>query len=264
MANGEWQIASGKWWGGVYSLFAIHFLLLSPALADQSQLFRLLEKMEVSYANVRDYTALFHRRERIDGEWRPEEISFFKFQKPFKVYMRWLSAPSEGREALYVEGANDNKVMVHEPQGFSRFFAFLLDPGGRHILNDSRYPFTEIGIGRLIERVGRDARRAWAKGEMRLIDRGIAKVAERKVRQIEGILPQDRGAGYGSYRIILGIDEENGLPIQASTYDWDNVVTGEYTYRELHLNPGLGEADFEPSNPAYGFPRWRISLSDGE
>ncbi len=248
-----------------YLLFvACYFLLPRHVLADQSQLFRLLEKMEASYTNVRDYTALFHRRERINGEWRPEEISFLKFQKPFKVYMRWLSAPSEGREALYVEGANDNKVIVHEPRGFSRFFAVLLDPGGWRILSDSRYPFTEIGMGRLIERVGRDARRAWARGELRLVDRGRAKAMGKDVRQIEGILPEDRGAGYGSYRMILGIDEENGLPIQAAIYDWDNAITGEYSYRDLLLNPGLGEADFDPSNPAYRFPWWRISLSDGE
>ena len=247
-----------------YLLFAATCLLPRPVLADESQLFRLLEKMEASYASVRDYAALFHRRERINGEWRPEEISLLKFQKPFKVYVRWLSGPPEGRAALYVEGANNNKVMVHEPHGLARFFGVLLDPGGWRILNDSRYPFTEIGIGRLIERVGGDGRKAWSRGELRLVDHGKVKFNGRYVRQIEGILPQDRGAGYGSYRMVLSIDEENGLPIQASIYDWDNLITGEYTYNDLRVNPGLSEMDFDPSNPAYHFPRWRISLADGE
>ena len=247
-----------------FLLFTIDFLLFSSALADQSQLFGLLDKMEASYANVRDYTALFRRQERIDGDWRPEEVSFLKFQRPFKVYVRWLSGPPVGREAIYVQGANENKVVIHEAQGFSSFFSFLLDPEGKRILKDSRYPFTEIGIGRLIERLGRDARRAWTKGELRLVDHGKAKVGGRNVRLIEGILPLDRRAGYDSYRMILAIDEESGLPIQASIYGWDNALTGEYGYSELRLNPGLGEADFEPSNPAYNFSRWRISLSDGE
>lgn len=257
-------MANGKWWGGVYSLFAIHFLLLPPALAEQGLLFGLLERMEKSYANVYDYTALFRRRERIGGEWLPEEISFLKFQKPFKIYMRWVSGPAEGREALYVEGANGNQVMIHEARSFSRFFAVLVDPGSRRILRESRYPFTEIGIGRLIERVGKDARRAWARGELRLVDHGKTKVMSRDVRQIEGVLPRDPGAGYSSYRMLLKIDEANGLPIQASLYDWDNVIVGEYGYDELQLNPGLKEIDFDPSNPAYRFPRWRIALGDGE
>jgi len=251
--------------------FACFLILLtinaSPLLvvsADQGELFVLLEKMETSYARVRDYTAMFHRRERIDGDWRAEEVSLLKFQKPFKVYMRWLSGLSEGREAIYIEGANDNKVVIHEAQGFSRFFSFLLDPGGWRILKDSRYPFTEIGIGRLIERVGKDARRAWAKKELRLVDHGKGKVYGRDVRQIEGVLPRDQGAGYASYRIVLALDEENWLPIQAALYDWDNVVTGEYAYSDLRVNPRLNEIDFEASNPAYHFSKWRISLSNGE
>ncbi len=247
-----------------FLLLTIDALVASVVFAEQRQLFGLLERMEKSYANVRDYTALFRKRERIDGEWRPEEVSFLKFQKPFKVYMRWLSGPPEGREALYVEGANNNQVIVHEPRGFSSFFTVLLEPGNRRILRESRYSFTEIGIGRLIERVGRDARRAWARGEMRLVDRGKAKVMGKDVRQIEGILPKEREAGYASYRMVLGIDEETGLPIQASIYDWDDAITGEYLYGDLRLNPGLGEADFDLSNPAYRFPWWRISLSDGE
>ena len=247
-----------------YLLFAATCLLPRPVLADESELFGLLEKMEASYEYVRDYTALFRRRERIDGEWRSEEISLLKFQKPFKVYMRWLSGPSEGREAIYVEGANQNRVVIHEPRGLTSFFTFLLDPGGWRILEDSRYPFTEIGIGRLIERIGRDASQAWAKKELHLLDRGKKKAMGREVREIEGVLPREQKAGYGSYRMVVSIDEEKGLPIQASIYDWDNMIIGEYSYRDLQLNPGLREADFDPSNPGYQFARWRISLADGE
>lgn len=245
-----------------FFLFVITCLVPSTALGESGNLFGLLEEMEKSYANVQDYTALFRKRERIEGEWQPEEVSFLKFQKPFKVYLRWVSGPPEGREAIYIEGSNDNQVMIHEARGFSRFFTVLMDPGNRRILQESRYPFTEIGIGRLIDRIGKDARRAWARGYLRLVDHGRTKVMGKGIRQIEGILPQDRQAGYGFYRMILKIDETTGLPIQASLYDWDNVIVGEYAYSELHLNPGLREIDFDPSHPAYYFPRWRISLSD--
>lgn len=250
---------------GVVSLLFVGGCLLSgSAAAGQGPLFELLERMELSYANVRDYTAVFSRRERIDGEWRAEETGFLKFQRPFKVYMRWLAGPPQGREALYVEGARGNKVMIHEAHGLASFFSFLLDPGSRRILKDSRYPFTEIGIGRLIERVGTAAKRAWARGELQLVDRGRAKIKGRDVWQVEGILPRDRSSEYDYYRTILSIDQGNGLPIHALIYDWDNVVTGEYTYTELELNPGLGEFDFDPANSTYNFPRWRISLGDGE
>lgn len=247
-----------------FLLFTIDYLLFSAVRADQSHLFALLERMEASYKDVRDYTALFRKQESINGERRPEEVSYLKFQKPFKVYMRWLPGPHEGREALYVEGANEGKVLIHEAHGFASFFSFLIDPGGGRVLRHSRYPFTEIGIGRLIERVGRDTRRAWGRRELRLVDHGWDLIEGRRVRQVEGILPQDPRAGYSSYRTILTIDEGSGLPIKTSIYDWDDLLMGEYIYSDLRLNPGLGEADFEPSNPAYNFSRWHISLSDGK
>src|SRR3990167_7241755 len=126
-------------------LLTISALPLSSVSADQDELFAFLERMEASYSRLTDYTALFHRRERIDGEWRPEEVIVLKFQRPFKVYMRWLSSLSEGREAIYVEGANKNKVVIHEPRGLSSFFTFLLHPGGWRVLEDRRVPFTSVG-----------------------------------------------------------------------------------------------------------------------
>lgn len=237
-------------------------LLVASAAAEESHLFRLLEKVTQSYESVRDYTALFYKRERVDGEWMPEETVFLKFQKPFRVYLRWLPGAHGGREALYVEGANGNKVLIHEPDGIARFFTFLLDPGGWRILQESRYPFTEIGIGRLIERIAQDARRAWSKGELRLIDRGTSTIKGREVLEVEGILPRDPRAGYSYYRSTLSIDREFGLPVKASIYDWDNRLVGTYAYTDLRLNLGLGNEEFDSSNSAYNFPSWRISLAE--
>lgn len=237
-------------------------LLAASVVAADTHLFGLLEKVERSYESVRDYTALFYKRERIDGEWMPEETVFLKFQRPFKAYLRWLPGAHGGREALYVEGTNRNKVLIHEPDGISRFFTFLLDPGGWRILQESRFPFTEIGIGRLIARIVRDARKAWSKGEMRLVDRGRSTIKGREVLDMEAILPQDERAGYSFYRTILSIDREFWLPVSASIYGWDNRLLGTYAYSDLRLNVGLGDEDFDPSNPTYNFPRWRISLTE--
>ena len=237
-------------------------LLVTSAAGEESHLFRLLEKVGQSYESVRDYTAVFYKRERVDGEWRPEETVFLKFQKPFRVYLRWLTGPHGGREALYVDGAHGNKVLIHEPDGISRFFTFLLDPGGWRILQESRYPFTEIGIGPLIERIIQHARRAWSKGELSLIDRGTGTIKGREVLEVEGILPRDPRAGYSFYRAALSIDRELGLPVRAALYAWDNSLLGTYAYSDLRLNPGLGDEDFDSSNPSYNFPSWRISLAE--
>ncbi|MBI2350805.1 MAG: DUF1571 domain-containing protein [Deltaproteobacteria bacterium] len=219
-----------------------------------------MEKLERRYESVRDYTALFRKRERKDGDLGPEDTILLKFQKPFKVYMRWLSGSRQGRELLYVQGANDNRVFVFEPAHLlARYFTVLLDPGGWRILQESRYPVTEIGIGRLLERVAREARRARGKRELHVEERRV-RIQGGEVLQVEGILPQDPKAGYSYHRVVITLDETNGLSVKISVYDWDNLLIGDYNYENVRLNPGLTEMDFDPSNPAYNFPRWRISL----
>lgn len=241
-----------------YSL-TVGFFLLSPMLADGSGPFELLEKMETSYASVNDYTAVFWKRERIRGKLRPEERIFFKFQKPFKFYMRWLQGAHEGREAVYVEGLNGNKVSVHEPQGLARFITALLDPAGARVLKESRFPFTEIGIGRIIERVGKDVRRGQVEGSLRLVDHGREKIQGREYRRMEGIIVEDAKETHSFSRLVLSIDEQLSLPIKVVLHDRADVIVGEYMYSDLRLNPGLQETDFDTSNPTYHFPFWAIS-----
>jgi outer membrane lipoprotein-sorting protein len=43
------------------------------------------------------------------------------------------------------------------------------------------------------------------------------------------------------------------LPIYVEIFDWQNELVERYGYRDLRLNPGLTDADFDPKNPAYGF-----------
>lgn len=237
-------------------------LLAASVVAADNHRFALLEKVEQSYQSVRDYTAIFQKRERVEGEWRPEETVFLKFQKPFKVYLRWLAGAHEGREALYVEGANQNKVLIHESDGIARFFTFLLDPAGWRILQESRFPFTEIGVGRLIERIALGARKRSSKGEMHLVDLGTNTIKGREVFEIEGIIPRDERAEHSFYRSILSIDQGFWLPVRSSIYDSENRLLGTYTYSDLRINVGLGDNDFDPANPTYNFSTWRIPLAE--
>jgi hypothetical protein len=54
-------------------------------------------------------------------------------------------------------------------------------------------------------------------------------------------------------RMVLWIDDELRLPIQADIYDHDGNLYEHYEHRELKVNVGLLDADFSPKNPAYHF-----------
>jgi len=229
--------------------------------AGENELLRLIERAERRYAEVQDYTSVMLSLERVGEELLPPQRIALKFQRPFKVYMRWLEGPSKGREGLYVAGAHGGKFLVAEPHGLSRFFTAYLDPGDRRVIEQSRHPVTDVGIGRLLEIVGENARRAVREGALRFIDQGIQEVAGRRVRKIESILPQDAAAGYYGYRVQLFFDEEHQLPIRVVVYDWRDRLVEDYTHSQLHLNPGLLPRDFDPGNVDYGFNAWRFRIS---
>lgn len=54
-------------------------------------------------------------------------------------------------------------------------------------------------------------------------------------------------------RMVLWIDQELHLPIQADLYDHDGHLYEHYEHRDLKIDVGLGDQDFDPKNPAYRF-----------
>jgi hypothetical protein len=233
----------------------------SLARAGEAELLRLLDRAEQQLAGVRDYTMTMFSRERVGEALQPEERVFVKFQRPFRVYMRWQEGPSKGRESIYVAGANNGKMLLYEPKGIQRLFTAAMEPTDKRVLEVSRHPITDMGIGRLLEMVGDNTRRAARNGVLRVVDRGQTEVAGRQARQIEGILPQDPKAGYYAYRVVLSFDQENHLPIRVVVHDWQDRLVEDYIYADLQLNPGLNGRDFDPANIDYGFSSWRIPFS---
>jgi len=233
----------------------------SGLAATDVELLRFLERADQRYADVQDYAAIMVSRERINGvlESEPKTV-LLKFQRPFKVYMKWLDGATKGREGLYVAGSHNGKFLVIEPNGIRRFFTAALEPNDRRVLDVSRHPITDVGIGRLLEIIGENVRRAFRQKALKLIDRGAGEVAGRRIREIEGILPPDLTEGYYCHRVILSFDEENQLPIRTVVYDRENQLVEDYTYTQLRINPGFTNQDFDPGNPSYNFSGWRIQV----
>ena len=250
----------------IAGLFALGLLLPSgPGAAGAAdpavgELLRLLDHADKRYAQIHDYTAVMVSRERVRDVLQDQERILLKFQRAFKVYMRWLEGPSQGREGLYVSGAHDGRFLIYEPRGFQRLFTAALVPTDARVMEKSRHPVTDVGIGRLLEIVGDNTRRASRNGVLRVVDRGVGEVAGRRVRQVEGILPRDPQAGYYAYRVQLSFDDEHRIPIRVVVFDWSDQLVEDYTYSDLRLNPGLSVLDFDPSNKEYGFSTWRIQV----
>lgn len=220
----------------------------------------LLLAMESAYARVSDYTATFSRQEWVGGVLRPREEALLKFKRPGRVYLRWTAGAPKGREILYVPGRDADRILVHQPGALSGFFTLVMAADSPRVLRESRHPVTDVGIGRLVELIVANVRRGLERGELALVDRGVSQESGRPARRIEGVWPRDRAKGYYSYRASVVIDAEWGLPAGVIIFDWDDRMVADYAYRDLRLNPGLSASDFDPANPDYSFPRWRLPL----
>ena len=218
---------------------------------------------------IRDYTAIVVKRERIGtklgqeqfmlAKIRNEKKSGNKVTQPFSVYLRFLKpAKLKGREVIYVSGQNAGKLIAHEGGWKGRFTpAIHLDPEGTVAMMGQRYPISDIGIQRLCEKLIERAQRDRELGPCELTTQP-AKISGRAATQIEVKHPTPMShLDFHIARVF--VDDELGIPIRYEAYDWPAAgqavskadLIEEYTYLRLELNPGLTDSDFDPANAAY-------------
>lgn len=227
------------------------FLLLSLFVCPHShgqEYIRLedwLRQAEDLLERTEDYTAIFHKQERVKGWLKTKETVYLRFKKPFKVHMKWIDGPGKGREVFYVEGWNKNRILVREP-GALGTVTLNLNPLGPLAMQGSRHPITEAGLEHLIKLFVDNFRKGWMFGELEYgIGRG-EMLYGRRTLTIEARFPKEPRNGYYCYRTIMNLDLEKKIPIRVQVFDWEDRLVGDYGYENIMLNAGLTDADFKP------------------
>jgi hypothetical protein len=214
--------------------------------------------------NLRDYTAVFTKRERSGGALGPVQIMFLKVrQKPFSVYMHFL-APEDrkGDEAIYVEGRNGGNLLGHTTGLLNAVLGTIpLSPDSMIAMKGQRHPITEVGLLHLTRLLLEAAQRESRRNVCRIRTLPGAKINGRPCTCIEAIIPFATAAHpQGSRMARIFIDQKLNLPIRYEQYEWSGaaaekpVLVEQYTYLDLKLNVGLTDADFDRHNPNYSFP----------
>ncbi|HEY7327957.1 MAG TPA: DUF1571 domain-containing protein [Gemmataceae bacterium] len=215
---------------------------------------RLIHEAQRAYANVRDYTCLLIKRERMNGKLPPDNVMEMKVRtQPFSVYLRWLQPRNEaGQEVCYVDGKNDGKMRVHPKGVIGSVAGFVsLDPNDPRARQTSKRNITEAGIGNMIERFAR----AW-EHERRLNLTRQVQVAEyeynrRRCNRVEITHPDNANGQFLYYRDIIYFDKETHLPIRLEFYDWPRQagdpgqLVEVYSFANMRLNVGLGDDVFD-------------------
>lgn len=221
-------------------------------------------------AEVQDYTAIMQKQVRIDGELAPDAFMRCKVRHaretaygkvPFSVYTYFLKPERlAGQEAIWVEGANDGKLVAH-PEGILNIKRFYLKPTEPLAMQGNLHPITDFGMRNLIAIMIRKGLRDRERGMCDVrIERGVM-VDGHQCTLIEVTHPEPKeGLDYHKSRIF--IDDVRNLPIAYEGYLWpeqpgeEPPLLEKYYYTDIELNVGLTDEDFDPGNERYNFRAW--------
>ena len=224
---------------------------------------QLMELCRDRFAAVFDYEARIVRQERIGKTLMPIQDLDAKFRcHPHSVYLKWNS-PEIGREAIYVEGRDEGKMLVHDA-GIKKTLLGVqrIDPESPQAKRESRYTVREVGIGHVIDKVVTrwNYERRFDETDVSITN---VKINTRPCILISAVHPRPDDGKFMFHTVRVYIDKEHMLPIRTEAYGYPNKAGREpgdllesYTYLELRLNPGLTETDFSVANPAYEFSRF--------
>ncbi|HMO13772.1 MAG TPA: DUF1571 domain-containing protein [Pirellulaceae bacterium] len=218
--------------------------------------------------NIRDYKAIMVKRERVNGELLEPEFMEVKIrnarqvgssQVPFSIYMNFLKPQSvKGREVIWVQGKNDNKILAHETGIKSLVGTVRLDPNGSLAMTGNRYPIYEAGIENLVSKLLEKGTRDRAAGPCEVKYVEDVKLNKRSCTMIE-VIHHEKKAPYEFHKAQIFIDDELQVPVRYASYLWPTTpgekppLLEEYTYVNMELNIGLTDRDFDHTNPAYNY-----------
>lgn len=217
-------------------------LFCAPAESSEESV-RLIEQLSKSnetYASLKDYTALFMKQELSEGKLDPPEEIFLKFEKPFKIYMKWLNPPKKGLEVHYERGKHDGKLAIHKP-GFLTGLAgvIFLSPDSPWVRKGSEsYDIEDAGVGTFLTDFAKAVLAAEKTGSL------SAREMPPGTWDVTFNVPGEDET-YFAKRCVVTFNPASKLPVKMELFDWQSKTTGIYDYRNLKLNVGSLDPEFK-------------------
>jgi len=219
--------------------------------------------------DVRDYDCQLVKRERVNGELGSYQYLYVKVRQeqksnshmvvPFSVFLRFLKPERmEGREVLYVANANQGDLIARRGGRRSPNVTIQLPPDSPMAMDGNRYPITEIGFENLTKRLIEvlEQEQKHHDGVIEVFPN--AKIDGRKCTHFR-LTHAQRRADLTYYMAEVSVDNELKIPVYFRSFDWPVEEGGkprlleEYFYKQVRLNVGLTDQDFDRNNPDYHF-----------
>jgi hypothetical protein len=220
-------------------------------------------------SEVQDYSCRVSKRERVDGRLRPFEYIDAKVRHewqqngrlvhPRSVYLKFVGPDAlVGREVLWVEGQNENRMVVRRGGKRFNYITVELSPNSETVLRESNYSPSEMGMLTMVRNLIDVAQSDMQYGECDVKFFRDVKIDNRPCLCIQVTHPTRRD--HFKYHVArVFVDNERPIPVRFESYDWPEEVGGkpvlleEFTFQNIKLNVGFTDAEFRRDFPEYGF-----------
>jgi hypothetical protein len=195
--------------------------------------------------DVKGYSLSMQKQERIGDKLEKKEIVDVKFrEKPFSVYLRWEEGMRLAARVVYVEGANNDKMLV-KPSGLGGFLIVTRDPEGEDARKSGRYTLKQFGLKKGLQRTLYGFEEAKKDGTLNVKYLGRQKIKEAGDRPCYVLerhyaKPDADGVAYQK----LFVDVDNGLLVGTILKGEKGELLAEYFFRDIRLNPEFDKDQF--------------------
>jgi hypothetical protein len=216
--------------------------------------------------NVDTYSAVFNKRERIQGDLGDVQTIELKVrhEPAFSVYMKWKTGDT-GRQLLYNEEYEDKKMVVKLGGFKGRLLpAIKLQPTSPEAMSQARYPVTEAGVLGMLKLLVFHRQNDLNHGQGVICRRLPNAVCDE--RECYCFLYEYQSPEFNqTYRkSMLMLDSRYHIPLRLINHTWTESADGltaaeldeqtlieDYSFSRIDFGRELVVEDFSRNNPAY-------------
>lgn len=192
--------------------------------------------------NIKDYTAILHKQERIAGKLiKPQEIAFWFRDKPYSLLMKWEKNAVTIDKLLYVEGKENGNMYVHPTGPWAWIKSVKRKPKCKEALKGSLKTADEFGFYRNMLYLHKVLTKAQSSRSMTSRYLGTSNVYGRETVAMEATFTSDK-CEY--QKIIMHFDTKHILPLALAFYDRNGNLHSSYAFSNLKFNTGITEETF--------------------
>jgi len=188
-----------------------------------------------AYGNLRSYQADFEREMFKDGKPVKSEKIYMRFEKPFVIFMKWLSGRSMGQQIVYSKDDFDGKLLTRPPGFFFLFIPIVhLAPDDPRLMKEEKQPIQNAGVGYFLGKFSSDFEEAAAAGQLEVLS---VRLDSLRGEEVTWLRVRFNTPGREYPVVSVAFSQNSRMPLEIRLFTEGNVLSRAYRYGNFTFNP---------------------------